>query len=151
MAEGKKIRIDINPHPIKEDRASKAEKTQKNNTDDVILYDLRKDDHPDQRGDRFRSLQVFECGICGAVTNSMLMGGYPGYGLRYYCPNGQEEWHKNLKEKIKLSRQPHPKFYNHELEKEIQEFRNKHAKDVKNDILGNPDFNLKEKGVWGEE
>src|SRR3989338_5823319 len=39
----------------------------------VRLYDLRKDNFPDKRGDDFRSLQVFTCWVCGVVTNRVVM------------------------------------------------------------------------------
>ena len=42
----------------------------------VKLYDLRERNYPDKRGDVFRSLQVFECRVCGALTNRVVMGGY---------------------------------------------------------------------------
>ncbi len=146
MPKDEEIRIDIKPRAIKGQKPMIEAK--KEGGGEVKLYDLREHKYPSQRGDTFRSLQIFECETCGAVTNSMLMGGYPGYGLRYYCPNSQENWHKELQEMIKLSSQPHPKFYKDELKKEIEGHRKKHKDDVKNDILGNPDFSLKERGVW---
>lgn len=65
------------------------------------LYDLRNRDYPNKRGDSFRSLQVFECWVCGALSNEVVMGGWPGYGVRVICPNACECWHHALEDSIK--------------------------------------------------
>lgn len=109
----------------------------------VKLYDIRRRDYPNQRGDSFRSLQVFECWVCGSVTNRVVMGGYPGYGVRAICPNSAERWHHELDDKIELLGKSHPKSYKEELEKEIKALQKARAKDIKKDIKGHPDFNLK--------
>ena len=62
------------------------------------LYDIPLRNYPSQRGDTFRSLQVFKCWVCNALTNKVVMGGYPGYGVRAICPNSSE-YIKRLHEK----------------------------------------------------
>src|SRR3989344_6026162 len=42
--------------------------------DGVILFDIREHNYPNRRGDSFRSVQVFECWVCVAVTNFVEMG-----------------------------------------------------------------------------
>ena len=91
----------------------------------VPLYDLREHRYPDKRGDAFRSLQVARCWVCGAFSNRVVMGGYPGYGVRMVCPNSAECWHHELEIKIRwLQDHPHPRAYKEELEKEIEEMKN---------------------------
>lgn len=112
-------------------------------TDRITLYDIRKHDYPNKRGDHFRSLQVFECWVCNALTNEVVMGGSMGYGVRAVCPNSAECWHHELEAKIKLLDMPHPKSYKQELQKEIDELKQKHRSKVKNDLKGEPDYSLK--------
>ncbi len=111
--------------------------------DDPILYDLRERTYPHQRGDIFRSLQVFECWVCGACTNRIVMGGYPGYGVRAVCPHAAECWHHEIEEKVAWSRHPHPKPYQDALLAEIEAMRAAHASEAVHDIEGQPDFGLK--------
>lgn len=75
---------------------------------EVKLYDIRKRDYPNKRGDSFRSLQVFKCWVCGALTNQVIMGGYLGYGVRAICPQSDQCWHHELEEKIRWLNNPHP-------------------------------------------
>ncbi|OGL73029.1 hypothetical protein A3E39_00750 [Candidatus Uhrbacteria bacterium RIFCSPHIGHO2_12_FULL_60_25] len=109
----------------------------------VRLYDLRKDNFPDKRGDDFRSLQVFTCWVCGAVTNRVVMGGYPGYGVRVICPNSSECWHHELEQKVSWLEHPHPKAYTDALRQEIEGFKVEHQSLVQSDIEGDPDHSLK--------
>ena len=109
----------------------------------VRLFDLDKRDYPSERGDTFRSLQVSECWVCGALSNRVVMGGYPGYGVRVVCPNSFECWHHELENKLKWLDKPHPLSYKNELQKEIDEMKKKHQADVKNYLEGNPDMKLK--------
>ena len=92
--------------------------------EEIRLYDLRQNNYPDKRGDSFRSLQIFECSVCGAITNEVHMGGWPGYGVRYTCPNSAEKWHHNLQD-----------AYTVEAHKAVAHL-------VKNDIVGEPDMSL---------
>ncbi len=108
-------------------------------TKKVKLFDLKKKDYPHQRGDVFRSRQVAECWVCQALTNRVVMGGHPGYGVRLVCPNSSECWHHELENKLKLLHPPHPKSYKDELQKEIDEMKKLHKKDIKNDLEGNYD------------
>lgn len=112
--------------------------------DNVKLYDIEKDNYPSNRGDEFRSLQVFECGVCKALTNQVVMGGSMGYGVRTICPNGSECWHHELEGKVELLEQPHPKSYKNALKKEIDQIRKKNKAKTKNNIKGEPDFKLKD-------
>ncbi|RJQ37511.1 hypothetical protein C4552_00545 [Candidatus Parcubacteria bacterium] len=109
----------------------------------AVLFDLREHAYPSRRGDSFRSLQVFECWVCRAQTNRVVMGGWPGLGVRAPCPNAIECWHHELESTINWSRRPHPESVKRELEHEIAALRAFHAADIKNDIAGTPDFALK--------
>jgi len=111
---------------------------------EIVLYDLRKRNYPNKRGDSFRSLQVFECWVCGVLTNEVVMGGSHGYGVRVICPQSAECWHHELELKVNLLRQPHPKTYKAELQQEIDEIKKRHKRQIKNDIVGSPDFSLRE-------
>ena len=110
----------------------------------VKLYDIEKHNYPSNRGDVFRSLQVFECGICKAMTNEVVMGGSMSYGVRTVCPNSSECWHHELEDKVELLKQPHPKMYKDALKKEIDQIRKKNKSKIKNDIKGEPDLKLKD-------
>lgn len=112
-------------------------------TEQVRLYDIRDKDYPNNRGDTFLSLQVFECWVCGSTTNQVIMGGYPGYGIRAICPNSREGWHHDIEDKINLARKPHPTFYQKEIDAEIQDMKERRKSSIKNDVVGEPDFNLK--------
>lgn len=108
----------------------------------VRLYDLTKRDYPNQRGDTFRSLQVSECWVCGALSNRVVMGGSPGYGVRVVCPNSSKCWHHELEKKVEWLDKLHPQSYKDELQKEVDEMKLQHRADVKNDLEGNPDMTL---------
>lgn len=81
------------------------------------LYDVEhKEFPPGERGDHFRSLQIYQCKICHSKTNRWFYGGAPGWGLRHTCPAQPEfpEEHRILESSLgKLSA----------LEKEISRFR----------------------------
>lgn len=107
------------------------------------LYDIRRKDYPDERGDVFRSLQVFECWVCEALSNRVIMGGYPGYGVRAVCPNSSECWHHELEERMAWLAKPHPQSCKDALQKEIDEIKKQYQGKIKNDLEGNPDMSLK--------
>lgn len=106
----------------------------------VKLYDINERDYPNKRGDTFRCLQVFECGICGGLSNHVEMGGWPGLGVRVHCPNDLECWHHELQEKLRLASEPHPQSYLDELVKELDALRGRVRGQIVNDILGTPDL-----------
>lgn len=109
------------------------------------LYDIRERKYPDKRGDVFRSLQVFECWVCKALTNRVVMGGAMGYGVRAVCPNSVHCWHHELELKIAwLYEKPHPASYKKELQKEIDRMKKRCAKEIKNDLQGKPSMELKQ-------
>jgi hypothetical protein len=112
-------------------------------TDEIHLYDIRERSYPNKRGDHFRSLQIFQCPICNAVTNRCIMGGWPGYGLRAVCPNAAEEWHHSLEDKTSLQNPLHPKTYREELANEITSLLKECAPLIQNDLVGQPDFDQK--------
>lgn len=109
----------------------------------VKLFDLSKRDYPNQRGDTFRSLQVSECWVCGALSNRVVIGGSHGYGIRVVCPNSSECWHHKLEEKMEWLAKPHPQSYKRELQKEVDKIKISIQEYVKGDIDGNPDMSLK--------
>ncbi|OGN41450.1 MAG: hypothetical protein A2606_01605 [Candidatus Yanofskybacteria bacterium RIFOXYD1_FULL_42_10] len=109
----------------------------------VKLYDLRERNYPHNRGDKFRSLQIFECWVCGALSNQVIMGGYLGYGVRVVCPNSSECWHHELEEKLKWLEKLYPKSYKQKFQKEITVMKRQHKAKIKNDIEGKPNMSLK--------
>ncbi|GEM_PF-1655422 len=95
----------------------------------VKLYDLRERNYPHKRGDRFRSLQVFECWVCGALSNEVVMGGWPGYGVRVICPSACECWHHELENRVKS--------LNELFDKNIAELRIPFLREIKDDYIFN--------------
>ncbi len=136
----------VRPSPCRTDAFIKAEERlmteyiKRMNSLGVKLYDLDKRDYPNNRGDYFRSRQVYKCWVCGAISNCIVMGGYPGYGVRIVCPSSDCRWHSNLEDKLRWLQNPHPAEYKQALEREIEEFRKQHADKVENDIEGKPDL-----------
>lgn len=66
------------------------------------LYDMNEKDHLKlERGDSWRSVQVYKCKVCHIITNLWYMGGYPGLGPRLYCPGTKFNEHSKLAEWIK--------------------------------------------------
>lgn len=112
-------------------------------TQETKLYDIRKKDYPNNQGDTFRSLQIFECCICGALSNRVIMGGSNGYGVRVVCPNSSECWHHELEEKMEWLAKPHPQSYKRELQKEVDKMKRKNEKYIRNDVEGNPNMSFK--------
>ncbi len=121
-----------------------TQKTKETTPETVRLYDISQCNYPNQRGDSFRSLQVFECIVCTAMTNCVVMGGWPGYGMRIICPNSGECWHHEIELKIKWLKKPHPAVYMQDLEMEIETMRGAAAEYVRHDLAGNPDMNQRE-------
>lgn len=107
---------------------------------DETLYDIKYDGiFPHYRGARFRTVQVYECRICGARFNIAGMGGYPGYGLRVYCPHSNNEWHARIAAKMNLlDERPHPAGYREELQREIEEMKHAIENKAPDDIVGEP-------------
>lgn len=104
------------------------------------LIDLRKETNHERMGTYFRSLQVFCCCSCGALTNRISAEFIP---LRYICRHEEKNWHLLLEAKLeKLYDKSHPKSYLCELENEIQEIR---SRDIMDDLVGNPDISQKGK------
>lgn len=103
------------------------------------LYDIEKNDHPNKRGDEFRSIQIWKCSVCHALTNRVMMGGSPGLGTRIGCPNDAECWHHELRRKALWLEKPHPKAYREALALEVEELRLRHTHEAKNDLVGSPD------------
>lgn len=116
---------------------------EKKKTESIKLFDLKKDNYPDQRGNTFRSKQIAECWICSALTNRVVMGGWPGYGVRMICPNSAEEWHHELEDKVTWLNHPHPEEYKNNLKGEIAEMKARFKHLVKNDLKGNVNLNDK--------
>lgn len=93
----------------------------------VTLYDLRQRTYPNKRGDIFRSVQVFECWVCGALSNEVVMGGWPGYGVRVICPQSSECWHHEMEDKIKA--------LDEALDKTMKDLRTLFLKEIKEDYI----------------
>ena len=111
-------------------------------TNNHVLYDIRDRNYPNHRGDEFRSLQVFKCWVCEAMTNRVIIGGYLTSGVRVPCPHSSECWHHEIEEKVRLLNQPHPQSYKTELQQEIEVMKRQYLDQIINDIVGDPDFSL---------
>lgn len=107
---------------------------------DETLYDIRYDGiFPHYRGARFRTIQIYECRVCGARFNIANLTGYPGYGLRILCPHRNNEWHGRIVAKMKwLNEKPHPAGYRAELENEIATMKRAIGDKAPDDIVGEP-------------
>lgn len=91
-----------------------------------------------ERGDHWRSKQVYKCGICGCESNEFHMGGWPGMGPRLGCPGSYEksDLHNLLQKKVVNSRgKEHPKKYIEDLLEDIEELRQQ-FKDVPPNVNG---------------
>ncbi|KXB07460.1 hypothetical protein AKJ54_00160 [candidate division MSBL1 archaeon SCGC-AAA382K21] len=63
------------------------------------LYDMDKQEWREgdfERGDKWRSEQVYRCDICHTKTNKWHMGGWPGKGPRHLCPGDRYVEHDDL-------------------------------------------------------
>jgi hypothetical protein len=110
-------------------------------TDETEVQNLDAEDGevPQKSGTVFRAKQVFRCPACNALTNHMeVRGGFKGWRATPFpiCPHREESWHKNLRGKIRLAREPHPKTYLEELQQEIAELR----LNAKDDVVGDVDL-----------
>lgn len=54
-----------------------------------------------QRGDSFRSQQVYICRMCRTKTNEILLGGYPGWGVRIVCPGDAFTEHDEIEKTLR--------------------------------------------------
>jgi hypothetical protein len=99
----------------------------------VKLYDLDSEKVP-TRPKSFRSIQMFRCPICLALTNKNQIrhGPYHQKDSQPICPSREEEWHKSLKRKLQLSYDEHPQSYKDELALEISALRG----NFENDVIG---------------
>jgi hypothetical protein len=109
----------------------------------VTLFDLAKGDFPISQS--FRTVQVFECGICGSLSNRAFWANCFMGGARNFCPNNEEKWHYRLQAKRELLMKPHPESYKRELRQEIEQLLQ--CADVRNDLVGKPDVNRKARAV----
>ena len=55
-----------------------------------------------QRGDSWRSDEIYRCKLCHTKTNNWQMGGWPGMGPRLICPGSGYKEHKHLTELFEL-------------------------------------------------
>lgn len=68
------------------------------------LYDMETQEWREggfKRGDSFRSKQIYICGICLTKTNAILLGGYPGWGVRKVCPGDSFKEHDEIESALK--------------------------------------------------
>ncbi len=105
------------------------------------LYDMAKSEYRQtdfQRGEYWRSKQVYKCGICGCESNEFHMGGWPGIGPKLCCPgsSAKHDLHNLLQEKVVNSRnKQHPRRYIEDLLEEIEELRQQ-FKDIPPNVKG---------------
>jgi hypothetical protein len=114
--------------------------------DSIKLYDLRDCDFPVDR--EFRTLQVFKCHVCGALSNLAWWSSSRWGGARNECPNDEQDWHRELDSKRDLLTEPHPKSYKKELRQEIDDLLSK--VEVRNDLEGEPDCGYEAQAVLND-
>lgn len=112
-------------------------------SEEMRLYDLREKDYPNKRGDSFRIIQVFECPTCLALTNLVIMGGAPGYGVRFICPYASECWHHDIEEEIEKLRKGLYRGYPDDFKEKVDILRAEWSYRIRNDIVGDVDFSQK--------
>lgn len=110
---------------------------------EVRLYDLKTPGYPDRGAGKFRSVQVFECEACGALTNLVFHAPAPIYRVIALCPHAHRKWHWELADKVQWLGQPHPARYRRELEKEIETLLSAHRDEIVNDLHGAIDHHQK--------
>jgi len=92
-------------------------------------------------GHEDRTLQVFACMVCGHLTNRVQVTPRVNPGTQYVCPSEGQDWHKLLKKKKQMLRDPHPSSYRKEMIKEIEEIVRLHRPG--HDVVGNAENNKK--------
>ena len=80
----------------------------------------------------FRTVQVFKCRTCKALTN--LAKVHENHNISAICPYIYKPWHQELESKVNLLNLPHPSFYKKELRKEIKKVIER--KKPRNNITG---------------
>lgn len=105
------------------------------------LWDVENYEYPNIKTleESFRTVQVFQCGICGALTNLVVRRNDPGLGVQPICPNRLLFQHDLAKSKTDLNLQPHPRFYKKEMLEEINDIKEKFFNNLPNDLAGKPD------------
>ena len=105
---------------------------------DEKLVDLR---HGYPERQCFRTLQVFECDICKALTN---LAWRPFKGVprvHAFCPLAEEKWHYIIREKMEwLGERAHHATYAKALRKEIKKLKKGARKKARNNLAGDPDL-----------
>ncbi len=105
-----------------------------------VLYDLDRRDYPSERGDVFRTLQVFRCSVCQALSNRVVMGGYPGYGVRTICPNAHACWHHLLEQRVSRLLPTSSTEINYAHRQEVDDLRVRYGIRRVHDLVGTPDL-----------
>lgn len=69
----------------------------------IKLHDLRTPDCPSTHGSVFRSMQVFQCPICHARTNRVVIAriALRRDGHQVICPNAKACWHHELERRYR--------------------------------------------------
>lgn len=104
----------------------------------VRLYDMEDPDFPTDTIGDLRTMQIFKCPVCRALTNKRTLGCNRVYG-RTYCPHSSECWHHVLENMIDVANKPQPKSYKQEMLRDIEVFRTKYVDRITNDLVGSPD------------
>lgn len=102
--------------------------------DSIKLFDLEKFEQPEHRCS-FRTVQVFKCPVCEALTNKAEIEGVFPPGARgrvVYCPHASECWHHEIEEKIRKYKNARS-LRKKKLKEEIEMQKG----NVANDIIGN--------------
>ena len=101
----------------------------------VKLFDLIVGDFPIDC--LFRSLQVFQCFTCNALTNATWWANCFMGGARVDCPNEKEPWHRRI-EGLRYTHlfEVRPRVYQDAVEQEVEAILKSVV--LKNDLLGEP-------------
>lgn len=62
----------------------------------IKLHNFKDIDDLNAIGEVLRTVQVFQCHICGGLTNKVFVNHWTGSGKRSVCPNVNESWHNEM-------------------------------------------------------
>ena len=107
------------------------------------LYDVLAKDYPRFFGKIFRTKQVFECWVCGALSNAAVSSVVPYQTIQVFCPQSRHCWHHDLEDLLIEETKEKTSEELELLKKAIQLIKNQNFDSELNDLRGGPDLNEK--------
>ena len=108
--------------------------------EECLLYDILARDYPMSLGEVFRTRQVFECWVCGALSNAAVASHVPYQAIQVFCPQSQECWHHDLENLLIQETKSSTPEEMGSLKKAIQFIKDRHCGVSLDDIKGSPDL-----------